>query len=66
MTVLRTKGFDVPDDIERLLGVALTPEQVFWTELYVPRGAAAELGELVARALAGVVEGELFVRDGSA
>jgi len=62
VTVLTTKGFDVADDVERLLGVSLGAEQVFWTELYAPRGAEGELGERIARALAGVVEGELFVR----
>ncbi|KGJ71727.1 hypothetical protein GY21_20185 [Cryobacterium roopkundense] len=62
VTVLVTKGFDVADDVERLLGVRLGAEQVFWTELYAPRGAEGERGELFARALAGVVDGELFVR----
>lgn len=66
VTVLRTKGFDVADDVERLLGARLADKHVFWTELYAPRGAAGELGERVARALVGVVEGELFVRGSGA
>lgn len=62
VTVLATKGFDVADDVERLLGVRLAAGQVFWTELYAPRGASGEPGEAIARAIAGLVEGELFVR----
>ncbi|MDJ0350040.1 hypothetical protein [Cryobacterium sp. PH29-G1] len=62
VTVLATKGFDVADDVERLLGVRPDVAHAFWTELYAPRGAPGELGERIARALAGVVEGELFVR----
>ncbi|KFF59782.1 hypothetical protein JF66_08880 [Cryobacterium sp. MLB-32] len=62
LTVLRTTGFDVADDVERLVGVAVAAEHVFWTELYAARGAAGELGQRLALALAGVVDGKLVVR----
>ncbi|SEM65856.1 hypothetical protein E3O25_14655 [Cryobacterium sp. TMT1-3] len=62
LTVLRTKGFDVADDVERLLGASLAADQVFWTELYAPRGPAGAVGTTIAQALAATVGGTLFQR----
>jgi hypothetical protein len=64
LTVLRSKGFDVPADVERLTGSAPTAAQAFWTELYSPMDPGADLGFKVARALARAAEGDLFVREG--
>lgn len=65
LTVLRSKGFDVPDDVERLTGTAPSASQAFWTELYSPLDPGALLGVEVARALAQATEGDLFVREGN-
>lgn len=65
LTVLRSKGFDVPDDVERLTGAAPTVGQAFWTELYSPLDPGARLGVEVARALAQTADGDLFVREGN-
>jgi hypothetical protein len=64
LTVLRSKGFDVPEDVERLTGSTPTTGQAFWTELYSPMDPGADLGFDVARALAQAAEGDLFVREG--
>lgn len=65
LTVLRSKGFDVADDVTRLTGSAPTAGQAFWTELYSPLNPGTARGFDVARALAGAAEGDLFVREGT-
>lgn len=65
LTVLRSKGFDVAADVERLTGVAPADGQAFWTELYSPMDQGSSLGFEVARALAQAAEGTLFVREGT-
>lgn len=65
LTVLRSKGFDVATDVERLTGTAPSAGQAFWTELYSPMDQGAARGIEVARALAQAAEGELFVREGN-
>lgn len=59
LTVLRTKGFDVLDDVERLLGTHFPADHAFWTELYAPLGTAGDRGLAVAQALAAAVGGDL-------
>jgi hypothetical protein len=65
-TVFRSRGIEVPSEILRLTGSAPRPGWSFWTEAYLPSGAAADAsarGLAVVEAIAAAA-GATVVRPG--